>query len=46
LKGDSQLSRDHFAEAWVVQEGCEPGGNVFVSQKWSQINLTPRNQAA
>jgi hypothetical protein len=46
LKGDSQLSRDHFAEARVVQEGCEPGGNVFVSQKWSQINLTPRNQAA
>lgn len=46
LRGDTHLSRDHFAEAWVVQEGCEPGGNVFVSQKWSQINLTPHTQAA
>lgn len=40
------LNAHHFAEAWVMQEGCEPGKNVFVSPKWSQIDLSERKRAA
>jgi hypothetical protein len=40
------LTPDHYAEAWAMQEGCAPGKNVFLAPKWSQINLTARNQAA
>ncbi|EPX80950.1 TniB family NTP-binding protein [Litoreibacter arenae] len=45
-RGHEVLTRDHFAEAWVMQEGCAPGNNVFLAPKWSQINLTVRNHAA
>lgn len=45
-QGQQALVRDHFAEAWVMQEGCAPGKNVFLAPKWSQIDLTARAQAA
>jgi hypothetical protein len=44
-RGHQALTRDHFAEAWAMQEGCAPGKNVFLALKWSQINLTSRNPA-
>jgi hypothetical protein len=40
------LTRDHFAEAWGMQEGCSPGNNVFLAPKWAQIDLRARKQAA
>ena len=37
--GSSQLDRQHFAEAWGMQEGCDYVRNVFLSERWSQIDL-------
>ncbi len=30
---------DHFARAWAMQEGCAPGGNVFLTEDWTDIGL-------
>jgi hypothetical protein len=37
--GAGKLEALHFAEAWAMQEGCAPGANVFLSHRWSQIDL-------
>lgn len=39
LAGDEFLDVQHFAEAWGMQEGCALGENVFLSPRWSQIDL-------
>ncbi|WP_096785355.1 TniB family NTP-binding protein [Rhodobacter sp. CZR27] len=33
------LTREHFAEAWGMQEGCRWEENVFVADSWSAIRL-------
>jgi hypothetical protein len=40
LEGATQLDISHFAEAWAMQEGCKIGQNVFLSPRWSQIDLS------
>ena len=37
--GDKTLSVDHFAEAWAMQEGCDPSENVFLSDHWLSVHL-------
>jgi hypothetical protein len=37
---DDELSVDHFAESYAMQESCAPGYNVFLVPNWSQIDLT------
>lgn len=39
LQGAPRLETRHFAEAWGMQEGCNPGQNVFLSPRWAQIDL-------
>lgn len=39
LTGARQLKIEHFAETCAMQEGCVPGKNVFLSPRWSQIDL-------
>lgn len=39
LMGASRLETQHFAEAWSMQEGCALGVNVFLSPRWSGIDL-------
>lgn len=39
LAGDTQVTAQHFAEAWAMQEGAVPGKNVFLSPRWAQIDL-------
>ncbi len=36
--GADWLGNDHFARAWAMQEGCAPGGNVFLVDDWADIN--------
>ena len=38
-EGAKFLTADHFAEAWAMQEGCDPGANVFLSEHWLSIQL-------
>jgi hypothetical protein len=37
--GDEALTVDHFAEAWAMQEGCNPDDNVFLVDDWLSIPL-------
>ncbi|MCV2887725.1 hypothetical protein [Ruegeria aquimaris] len=37
--GAKTLATDHFAEAWSMQEGCEPHANVFYAADWLSIPL-------
>ena len=39
--GDEALDVQHFAESWAMQEGCDPGGNVFLAPQWREIDLDP-----
>ena len=39
LSGDTELTVQHFAESWGMNEGVVPGKNVFLSPRWSQIDL-------
>lgn len=39
LDGDRELERQHFAEAWGMQEGCPWDQNVFVAPAWETIEL-------
>lgn len=45
LKGDTQVTVQHFAESWAMQEGVVPGKNVFLSPRWSQIDLAKLHEA-
>lgn len=38
-EGATTLGISHFAEGWAFQEGCEPGGNVFLSPRWMDLEL-------
>ena len=46
LRGDDQLTADHFAEVWAFQEGAAPGKNVFLSPRWAEIDLAKVHLAA
>src|SRR6056297_1131854 len=37
--GEAFLTVDRFAEAWAMQEGCEPGSNIFLAPDWMSIPL-------
>ena len=39
MRGDADLDIQHFADAFFEQEGCEIGRNVFLSPRWSSIDL-------
>jgi len=34
-----QLTINHFAESWGMQEGCAMGQNVFLARNWAKIDL-------
>lgn len=36
--GADCLSNDHFAQAWAMLEGCQPGRNVFLADDWRAID--------
>ena len=38
-EGSPVLTRQHFATAWGMQEGCEWEENVFVADSWAAIDL-------
>ncbi|MWB79865.1 AAA family ATPase [Pseudooceanicola sp. 216_PA32_1] len=46
LNGDSQLTAQHFAHSWAMQEGVMPGKNVFLAPRWGEIDLTKLHEAA
>ncbi|MEP2984618.1 MAG: TniB family NTP-binding protein [Sulfitobacter sp.] len=46
LRGESQLTMQHFAESWAMQEGVVPGKNVFLSPRWASIDLAKLHEAA
>ncbi|WP_353474261.1 TniB family NTP-binding protein [Salipiger sp. H15] len=46
LRGDSQLAVEHFAEVWAMHEGAAPGKNVFLSSRWTEIDLSKLHLAA
>lgn len=37
LDGEVFLTVDHFAEAWAMQEGCDPGCDIFFAPDWMSI---------
>ena len=39
IDGDETLTIDHFAEAWAMQEDCNPNGNLFLEPDWLSIEL-------
>jgi hypothetical protein len=39
LDGANELTINHFAESWGMQEGCSMGQNVFLSRHWAKIDL-------
>lgn len=39
-RGACQLDRDHFAAAWGAQRGCDWANNVFLSDRWSEIDVS------
>lgn len=46
VKGEGQLTAQHFAEAWGLEEGVVPGKNVFLSPRWASIDLADLQTAA
>lgn len=40
LDDADELSINHFAESWGMQEGCATGQNVFLARHWAQIDLS------
>jgi hypothetical protein len=38
-QGATTLHLDHFADAWAMQEGCEPEANVFLSEHWLSLQI-------
>ncbi|WP_428515267.1 TniB family NTP-binding protein [Roseovarius sp.] len=39
LEGADELTINHFAESWGLQEGCGMGQNVFLARHWAKIDL-------
>lgn len=42
MLGDCKLEMHHFAEVFFAQEGCSVAENVFLTPRWSSIDLSPR----
>ncbi|MCR8827328.1 TniB family NTP-binding protein [Pseudosulfitobacter koreensis] len=45
LKNETQVTVQHFAESWAMQEGAVPGMNVFLSPRWTDIDLAKLHEA-
>lgn len=45
LNGNTEVTVQHFAEVWAMQEGVAPGKNVFLSPRWSTIDLAKLHEA-
>lgn len=39
LDDAEQVTINHFAESWGMQEGCSLGQNVFLARHWAKIDL-------
>lgn len=39
LDDAKQLTINHFAESWGMQEGCAMGQNVFLARHWAKLDL-------
>ncbi len=39
LDDADELTINHFAESWGMQEGCGMGQNVFLARHWAEIDL-------
>lgn len=39
LDNAEELTVNHFAESWGMQEGCAVGQNVFLARHWAKIDL-------
>lgn len=39
LRGDTKLDTQHFADAFFAQEACSISENVFLTPRWSSIDL-------
>lgn len=39
LDNADELTINHFAESWGMQEGCAMGQNVFLARRWARIDL-------
>lgn len=39
LDNADELTINHFAESWGMQEGCGMGQNVFLARHWAKIDL-------
>ncbi|WBU60582.1 TniB family NTP-binding protein [Paracoccus albus] len=37
-QGAASLENDHFARVYAMQEGCEPGRNIFLTDDWAAID--------
>jgi len=35
----NELTINHFAESWGMQEGCGMGQNVFLARHWAKTDL-------
>lgn len=45
LHGKTEVTAQHFAENWAMQEGVVPGKNVFLSPRWAEIDLAKLHDA-
>jgi type II secretory pathway predicted ATPase ExeA len=39
LNGETEVTIQYFAESWAMQEGAVAGKNVFLSPRWTEIDL-------
>jgi len=46
LSDADELTMQHFAESWGMQEGCGMGQNVFLARHWAKIDLSEAKFAA
>jgi hypothetical protein len=46
LDDANELTINHFAESWGMQEGCPMGQNVFLARHWAKIDLSEQQIAA
>jgi len=46
LDDADELTINHFAESWGMQEGCAMGQNVFLARHWAKIDLSEAKIAA
>ena len=41
-RGDTRLDSQHFADAYFAREACSVAENIFLSPRWSAIQLNSR----